>query len=391
MSNLLYKMLYALTSAYSRKDCENIKNDVPIKTNIGKLFSLFDWGLNLVQEQADLIKLWDNIDHAQGRVLDRYGANFGVARGSASDELYRIFIRVKMIAQLSGGDDDTVIKAAAELLGVEYSDIVLKDVWPAKKHLSVDLKLLSEERLNLLEQIAQAIKRTMAAGVGLVFNWWQKDISDVLGASHICRWDVCRWEHVELKEYGWELRIPDSGLLEPDTAFVRNFGRSLPTVHAPYWDVTRWDGLPDSLPNIGPTSEEGFFASLEWGEGERALLFPPRWDCLLWGYASTFPRAFGFCSVQDFPCVLTREEDPTPRLWPLGFARVLICASDDDRTPPRSGRGFDRELSSDLEWSGRDAPLPEWLDLKSWWDQDSWLDPIERAAVWECGPWKEEE
>ena len=166
MSSYLKKMLYALTSAYSRKDYDNLQSDKPVETNIGKLFSLFTWGLDKVQEQADLIKLWDNLDYAKGKVLDRYGANFGVKRGGASDVLYRLFIKVKMIAQLSGGDEDTVIKAAAEFLGVEYSDICSEDIYPAKKRIYVDLALLSDERKELIEQIAHAIKRTIAAGVG---------------------------------------------------------------------------------------------------------------------------------------------------------------------------------------------------------------------------------
>ena len=166
MSSYLKKMLYALTSAYSRKDYDNLQSDKPVETNIGKLFAIFAWGLDQVQEQADLIKLWDNLDYAEGKVLDRYGANFGVKRGGASDVLYRLFIKVKMIAQLSGGDEDTVIKAAAEFLGVEYSDICSEDIYPAKKRIYVDLALLSDERKELIEQIAHAIKRTIAAGVG---------------------------------------------------------------------------------------------------------------------------------------------------------------------------------------------------------------------------------
>ena len=166
MISYLKKMLYALTSAYSRKDYDNLRSDKPVETNIGKLFSIFAWGLDKVQEQADLIKLWDDLDYAKGRVLDRYGANFGVKRGGASDSLYRLFIKVKMIAQLSSGDEDTVIKAAAEFLGVEYTDIVSEDVYPAKKRIYVDLELLSDERKGLIEQIGYAIKRTIAAGVG---------------------------------------------------------------------------------------------------------------------------------------------------------------------------------------------------------------------------------
>ncbi|MBP3731006.1 MAG: hypothetical protein J6I40_06010 [Mailhella sp.] len=166
MNKYLAKMLYALTSAYSRKDYDNLQSGKPVETNIGKLFSIFAWGLDTVHEQADLIKKWDDLDYAEGSVLDRYGANFGVKRGGASDQLYRLFIKVKMIAQLSSGDEDTVIKAAAEFLGVEYTELESEDVYPAKKRIYVDLTKLDEERLQLIEQIGYAIKRTIAAGVG---------------------------------------------------------------------------------------------------------------------------------------------------------------------------------------------------------------------------------
>ena len=46
-------MLYALTSAYSRKDYDNHQQGRPLETSIGKLFSLFAWGLDIVQENAE--------------------------------------------------------------------------------------------------------------------------------------------------------------------------------------------------------------------------------------------------------------------------------------------------------------------------------------------------
>lgn len=71
------------------------------------------------------------------------------------------------MSQLSGGDTDTVIKAAAELLGVEYMDITFEDVFPAKIALYVDWLLLTQERQELIEPIAWSIKRIIAAGVGM--------------------------------------------------------------------------------------------------------------------------------------------------------------------------------------------------------------------------------
>lgn len=167
MRNYLSEMLYALTSAYSRKDYDNRQQDLPLETNIGKLFSIFAWGLDTVQEQAELIKLWNDIDYAKGAVLDRYGANFGVKRVSADDRFYRLAIKVKVIAQLSGGDTDTVIRATGDLLDVDLSDVLFEDVFPAKIALYVDQSLVSQDRLELIEPIAYAIKRILAAGVGM--------------------------------------------------------------------------------------------------------------------------------------------------------------------------------------------------------------------------------
>ena len=161
------RMLEMLTGAYQRRDLHNAKAGAAPETNIGKLFSLIAEGFEVIYENAELVRLWDDLDYAEGAVLDRYGANFGVARGGASDALYRIFIRVKMIAQLSGGDDETIIKAAGELLGVEFTDLEVYDVYPAKKAIYVDQDLLTDERVELIEQIAYAIKRTLLAGVGL--------------------------------------------------------------------------------------------------------------------------------------------------------------------------------------------------------------------------------
>ena len=76
-----------------------------------------------LQENAELVKQWDDLEAARGTVLDRYGANWGVQRFSENDALYRLAIRVKILSQLSGGDTDTVIRATADLLGVENHDI----------------------------------------------------------------------------------------------------------------------------------------------------------------------------------------------------------------------------------------------------------------------------
>lgn len=164
--DLLRTMLDALTSGYSHKDLRNATHSLPMETNIGRLFSTFSYGLNIIQDQSDKIRLWDDIDNARGAALDRYAANFGITRNGASDAFLRLLIKVKMISLLSGGDIDTVIKAAASLFDVPPETIELKEVFPAKVWLYIDEAILDATKLDTAEIIAQMMKRIVAAGVG---------------------------------------------------------------------------------------------------------------------------------------------------------------------------------------------------------------------------------
>lgn len=217
MRNYLSEMLYALTSAYSRKDYDNHQQGLPLETNIGKLFFLAAWGLDIGQENAELVKQWDDLERAKGAVLDRYGANWGVQRFSENDALYRLAIRVKVMSQLSGGDTDTVIKAAADLLGVEDHDIDFEDVFPAKIALYVDWLLLTQERQELIEPIAWAIKRILAAGIGMrlyvrtyrTYRYGQLiSHGSVIGTAY-------RYHPTgEDREHAWNMRVGHAGVAQ---------------------------------------------------------------------------------------------------------------------------------------------------------------------------------
>lgn len=152
----LSQMLEYLTGAYARSDIRNSRHSLPMETNIGRLFGTLAWGLEIIHENADRLKLWDDIDNARGSVLDRYGANFGVARGGADDTFYRLLIKIKMIALLSGGDIDTIISAAASLFNVDVSEIEVRELFPAKIWIYVDEAVLDYERLEAAPLIAGA-------------------------------------------------------------------------------------------------------------------------------------------------------------------------------------------------------------------------------------------
>jgi hypothetical protein len=162
----LLDTLEMLTGGYNRADVQNIKHSRKADTNIGKLFSLYADGLQIVHEHAEKVLLWDNLDNAAGAVLDRYGANFGVVRDGMDDDFYRLVIKVKMLSQISGGDVETVRNAASELMDVPSEKLDLTEVFPAKVWIYLDEDVLDVYHLQIINLIAAVMKRIVAAGVG---------------------------------------------------------------------------------------------------------------------------------------------------------------------------------------------------------------------------------
>lgn len=160
-------MLDMLTSAYNRTDRARIAAGQRPETNIGKLFYLSGWGFDLIKSQAEKVRLWDDIDMAIGQTLDRIGANYGVPRGEASDEIYRIMIKVKILAMLAAGNLDTLIYAAASLFDVNPEDVQADEIYPAKVYLYIDEDKLDQEHKDVAGVIAALMHRIKAAGIGL--------------------------------------------------------------------------------------------------------------------------------------------------------------------------------------------------------------------------------
>lgn len=165
--NFAVKMLEMLTSSYNRMDIQNLQENQLPQMNIGKLFSLAGWGFDIIKDQAEKVRLWDDIDVMQGSALTRYGESFGVSRGEASDEILRIMIKVKTIAMLASGDLDTIILSAATLFGVAATDVKADEIYPAKVYLYIDEDKLDAEHKRVAEIIAGLMSRIKASGVGI--------------------------------------------------------------------------------------------------------------------------------------------------------------------------------------------------------------------------------
>ena len=162
----LETMLDYLTSAYTRKDVRNARRGLPLETNIGRLFAVLAWGFEQADETTRKILMWDDLDKAKGKVLDKHGANYGVARNSTNDAFYRLAIKVKMIAMLSSGTADNVLEATAALLDISINDVELNELFPAKLEVVVNRAVLTDSAKEYLDLIIGLMKRIVAVGVG---------------------------------------------------------------------------------------------------------------------------------------------------------------------------------------------------------------------------------
>lgn len=165
--NFTYLMLKMLTSAYNRADVKKVEQGEQPKTNIGKILAIGGWGFNIINSHAEKVMIWDNIDYAEGRVLDKYGKNYGVYRGEAPDDIYRVMIKVKVMAMLSSGNLDTIINAAAILFDVKINRVEACEIFPAKIYIFVEEEDLDEIHKMLSDTISCLMRRIKAAGIGM--------------------------------------------------------------------------------------------------------------------------------------------------------------------------------------------------------------------------------
>jgi hypothetical protein len=151
-------MLEMLTSAYARAP----------ESAIGKLMRIV---ADLLEESfgsLQKVRLWRDIDQAQGTTLDKWGLNCGVAREGLPDDLYRLVIKVKMAAMISGGDLETLFGAISAITGIERGELRAYEIFPAKVWLTIPIE--KQDSLPVSASLLRRlIKRLLAAGIGYLF------------------------------------------------------------------------------------------------------------------------------------------------------------------------------------------------------------------------------
>lgn len=97
------------------------------ESNIGKLLSIIDFELDRLKETYKLIDSYRAIDNATGATLDNIGKNVLQERGGMDDVTYRLFLKIKIRSNLSGGQIKTINDIMTTVLGDNY--LGLREVW----------------------------------------------------------------------------------------------------------------------------------------------------------------------------------------------------------------------------------------------------------------------
>lgn len=113
----LKALLRRLTGSYAKEP----------GSNVHKLMQLLTEEMDDGEGALETVREWRDIDKAEGTTLDRIGRNLDEPRGNKPDGVYRQYLKMKIVANLSGGEAETLNNVLGVLLGDKF--IRLHEGW----------------------------------------------------------------------------------------------------------------------------------------------------------------------------------------------------------------------------------------------------------------------
>lgn len=159
------------------------------ESNLGRLMQIFSGQLKDLKETNERIKLWRDIDQAQGKGLDMIGGNINQPRGGVTDEVYRVLLKSKLARSLSTGDINSIIRVISIALDLEPREVIIKELWDSSPDYffisptqtikvenaavpaTIKINDFPLEKLNAAglsaDQFYRLVKRSMGGGIAL--------------------------------------------------------------------------------------------------------------------------------------------------------------------------------------------------------------------------------
>lgn len=130
---------------------------------------IYDRTLQIITSINDIL----DIDNATGATLDAYGKGLRVARGTLTDDQYRIRIKAKRAQARCDGTRDSVAEALAYVLSTDTSRIKIKSGNVTGDVILLDIPLETLKKAEFsTEQINEMINEMLPQGVSLSSSYY---------------------------------------------------------------------------------------------------------------------------------------------------------------------------------------------------------------------------
>jgi hypothetical protein len=148
---------------------------------IVKILKTWTSTLQPIEDTAQAMILQKNVDDAEGAQLDALGKLVGQGRAGLSDELYRKYIKAKIVVNRSDGVVEDLIKILVLVLDDNTATIVVQNEGTATVRVRVGSSFLTDALALIYFGF---LFRAKSGGVRLIFQWG--DVPD----SQLFRFDI---------------------------------------------------------------------------------------------------------------------------------------------------------------------------------------------------------
>lgn len=141
-------------------------------SNNWKLSKFFTDGLDQTKDTLEQIDSYRNVDNAEGKALDKLGDKYGVKRGPADDEFYRMMIHSKIANRKGDTTVNGILRTMQNALGIDVKGVKIGPVYHNGKQEPLSLRLsnvpLSFARSEFEQEfMLRQIESIIAVGVRL--------------------------------------------------------------------------------------------------------------------------------------------------------------------------------------------------------------------------------
>ncbi len=140
------------------------------ESNFSKVVKIISDELEDIKQTYQNIEDINDVEKAEGKVLDVIGENVLQYRGSLDDEIYRALIKTKLRRNRADGTLTDIVITLSQVLDTAESDIKLKEDetsdFPTINEVQVPISALARLAMTS-EQLGQIINSVISAGVAL--------------------------------------------------------------------------------------------------------------------------------------------------------------------------------------------------------------------------------